>query len=654
MVITNFIKELESNPNVQKEIRSCIIETFSDIFRFLGDRNFKRWLFQSHLSSVMRKTIYKVISEENDKYFQEGKGRKGYVSVDDEKRTLVLRKGDGENKRIASHECFHLLVDADDGFNIFFSEGITEFLSEMLYNQKSKAYPPNVRMVSLLYEMYSDKLIQAYFLRNGDVFFDNLAYESSNYSRDNYLLEKMLKNNQIIDKIFTNLHCKLWNKNESKNISDDSTPQELFEKGRDVLLENYVYYLKSKIRNFDYIKDGKVEFDRFLLDISKVFLNAIFINEPSKNVINEYIINVINPCVKDLSSELIENSHLLYDCKDDKDRLNLKVQILQDMTSVFNGIVQAYQKDQNILDYANFNQDREPYISLNTDQALKLADTFLISDLFEKRTDLLNLLNRVNLISRATNMNEMDLDVILSKFAIEYTDDPKKFIRVAETYAIATNNLQQLKYDYDRDFSDVNYKRIFSSCFGDRLTYFERRDDKYSIMMIDEKTGDIEKLPLERGDISIANSEFYVEPVYRFSKNQLLPEDMKDDLAEGLNVYRIINYGESGSTYISFDEEFDILKLSNGKIDEKVMGFMDIKKECLSMITSISDRKDDDFSLKQDVSDFYSDEKRKIFLSGAIEVTKEVVATGDIEEQRKKIINIKENFMNKENNSKNI
>lgn len=574
MVISNIMKELESNPNIQEEIRNCIIETFSDILKFLGDRNFKRWLLQSHLSSVARKTIYKVSTEENDEFLKKNPKTLGYHEHDEEKRKIVLRKGTGDNKYVVSHENFHALANGLGGFDIFIGEGITEILSKILYDKKTVSYSRNVDIVSLLYDMYSDTIFRDYFLQKGDTFFDNLMQEASNNGKNYDVLVKMYENKEKMIECFTIYHNKMYNKDNQAAIEDARTPNQLFETGRNALIDNYVIYLKYRIQDFQYIKDGKVDFDKFLLDISTVFIKAERIGAPS---------SLLNPYLKDLTSELIENSHLLVDCTNEEEKKQLKLIIMKDISEVFLNIQHAYNKSLDIKKYSHIDQEVEPYISLNKNQSTKMANTFLTSKSFLQATDLLEILNRINSVAKATNMDEEQLSSIFKIIGIDLYGDYNTFLQIAQNYEIATAELEKLKRNYDQTFSRVQYVHISSPIFENELTYIEKKDNTFSILSINEKTGELTKLPLQEGISETISSGLHIEYIYRFSQIHN-PEIAKNAASKGKNTYQLINYDNRTIDYMTLGNNLDTIVFSRGKILSQPMNYEDIKKDCLTHI----------------------------------------------------------------------
>lgn len=175
--------QLDLNTSIQEDIKNMVKEVYSDIYSFLGERQFKKWLIDSHIKSIARRTIYQSLTEKEDDYLKENKTVLGYRTIASENRDkIVLRKHVGDNKSTTAHETFHAIVDGWGGFNSFFGEGLTEFLNKNLYNSKDYSYKDNVDVVSLVYSMYSDKLIKYFLTQRGDIFFFDLTRNIDEYS----------------------------------------------------------------------------------------------------------------------------------------------------------------------------------------------------------------------------------------------------------------------------------------------------------------------------------------------------------------------------------------------------------------------------------------------------------------------------------------
>lgn len=233
--------QLDLNTSIQQDIKDMVKEVYSDIYSFLGERQFKKWLIDSHVKSIARRTIYQSLTEKEDRYLKERKTVIGYRTIDSENRDkIVLRKKSGDNKSTTAHETFHALVDGLGGFNIFFGEGLTEFLSKNLYNSSSYSYKENVDVVSLVHSMYSDKLIKYFLTQRGGTFFFDLTKNIDDFSSN------IMRNRNIeIEEHFKKFHDMIYELEKSDYIGAKFHLDE----GINLLMSNYYVYTKARIKN---------------------------------------------------------------------------------------------------------------------------------------------------------------------------------------------------------------------------------------------------------------------------------------------------------------------------------------------------------------------------------------------------------------------
>lgn len=572
--LKNIQENIDKNPDIQPKIKNMIKDVFSNMYNFLGETGFKKWLIDDHFASVARKMICKVLTSKKDKYLEEKPTVVGYYAKtkDNKQRKIILRKKMGDNEYIATHEVYHALVDGEGTFSRFFGEGITEFLNRTMHKTDVFSYRQNVEVVALLYAMYSDRIFKYYFTKQGASFFFDIAKETNGRTQ-----ELMLQNNDLIETHFAKFHEIKYSHdlNDSKENSEANKELKL---GLDAIIRNFYMYKKSQIQQLQYMSNGQVDFDRFIKDMALVFsaYDKIEGRRDSKLIdgINSLLIN-----------QLIQDSHLLVGLDPDV-RQKAEARIRKDISSGIEDIRIKYKWGMQIPGVI-IDQQCEPYRTLNENVKEKLLQKFSQSNPSD-----LNLgqnVEMINYIARATNMSEEEIDTAIKNLDIERIPcDTTVISRTAQKYSVATANLQALKAKSENNFESTRYVQIDLDCLPHTRAYIEfvdRRD--VSLLLINGENGNINKLALnENGEL--LSEEGVVSRLHNKRSNYTkLPQEVKNED----RVFEVFSLDTKKSAFIGIPEdhsepkiEYNKLKVSNGEIVGKIGTFSEMREEVLSQI----------------------------------------------------------------------
>lgn len=563
--------QLDLNTSIQDNIKNMVKEVYADIYSFLGERQFKKWLIDSHIKSTARRSIYQSLSAREDSYLKKNKNVAGYRTVTTEQRNkIVLRKKVGDNKETTAHETFHALVDGYGGFSAFFGEGITEFMNKTMYNAKTYSYKTNVDVINLLYSMYSDKIIKYYLTRNGNLFFFDLAKELENAP-----IEVVQERNSELEKSFLTYHNIIYNL-DKKEPNELNLAEKEFTKGLNNIMQNYYIYIKMRIENFEYIKDGKVDFDSFSNEMAKVKADG---NKLRTN-------NCFNDLIDILISELIENSHLLENTGENKE--SIKKNILEAVKESIAYKEQKYTIGLDAKYIKNINQEEEPYKTLNKNQIEKLISKFITNS--KEKLTLERKIKILRNIKEATNLSQDELENLIVK-EISENCDSKLLYEISRKYTKTMSGIEAIKAENKKDFVTARYVHIELDSMPKTRTYLESKDNKIlSLLMIDDKTGEVYKINLNKYGALLPEKDIFVRQYDNSTeeKRKVIPEKLR----EFENVFQIYSIKTGKSTYIGLNDDFAIartgnkqnIRIVNGEIDWKVKYIDDVEKEALTKI----------------------------------------------------------------------
>ena len=533
-------RDIEKNDKIAEELKADIKETFSDMLEFLGKENFLRWVRKQDISKVARQTIYQVCTDEQDEYLKEHSSVLGYHQSpswnNGNQRKIVFKRDVGEGKGVRSHETWHALANGLGGYSRFFGEGITEYLSKVLYNKTNYSYKENVDVVGLMVDMYGNSVIREYLTGDGDNFFRNIASKvnkSSLASKDGLDINEMISN---MEKEFKTYHDSTYEYDDSGN------PKRSLIEGKKLFMETYFAYERSKIDSLEYYKDGKVDFTKYNKQLNKVINRAFSIGIPEKGLITRY---------KELTSDLIESSHLLEGLSGEE-RESAKKQILKQVYEQFNELVDGKEPK-------DINQEVEPFKSLNKDSALKLAEKKMsTTNFFDRkgRFEYIKYFNQLAVLRDKMGMSDYVFNAIVAKTNLEMAENPKLFDSFSRSVLGMHSEIVRLEEERKNELSNVRIKKAEIQSI-DGTAFLEKKDDEYQLLVVNSETGKIDTLPLNRNKGSITPIKGVYTDVERKHSIQGngYPKEVIEDLEQGNLVFKVQNiYRQRVGSYISINE----------------------------------------------------------------------------------------------------
>lgn len=612
-------KALEENRNIQPRIKNTVIEVFSDIYDFLGERGLKKWLLDNHFNSLARKVVIKVMTSRTNKHLKRNPTVKGYYKIEEGKKPkIVLRKKVGENKPDTGHEVFHMLGNGLGGFNIFFGEGITEFLSKTLYKNEFKySYRRNVDVVSLLYAMYSNRLLKYYFTTQGSQFFYDLAKETNGEKQ-----KKMIENLDKIEIHFTNYHMIKYRGLDNKD------PEIELKEGIDSLLENYWLYKEDQIQKFRYIKDGKVDFDSFIKEMAGVYSCYLRLYDLTRTIEEKGGLVFLNN-LDHLIDELLTNSHLLVGLDPDTQQ-SVKQNIGKQISSeiVNNSFKYKYGKIPDVI----MDQEDEPYRSLNENAKEKLLEKFVKN---KRSEDIFEQLEVISNIARATNMTQDEIEDAIRTVSLDNIRiKPNQAMNLARKYNMASSNLHAIEEYNRQNMLSPRYIQIDLDFEEQRRGFIEINVDnkEMSLLLLDDSTGRMDKVSLEKFGTVLPDQGLIIK---RCINKDELPENVK-----GMDrVYKVFSAEGKQTTFIGISDKFlensleESFKIVNGNIYNGFEYYNDMRESILSriLLDNMEFRKDNKESSQEDL------------LESTIRFTKRNMRTGIIQNQIQEIQQLIEN-----------
>lgn len=582
-------RDIEINPDIEKGMKDVIKNVFFAIYRFLGDRGFKKWLMDGRFGTVARRAIIREASAWSDKFFRTGnwagyqqniiqKTKKPGVPIQKNK-IVVNRKIQGKAYTLV-HESYHALVDGYGGFSRFFGEGITERLAHMTFhgpNSLSYAYKENVEVISLLEAMYSDRVYKYFLTKCGSRFFYDLARETN--EDDQNIMSDRIKS---IEGHLNKFHDMTYYNKET--VNGEQRQKELSEGVREII-ENYYMYKKSQIRDFKYIKDGKVDFDRYIKEMAGIYIAYGRISGIDADFYH------FNELSFGLMSELIESSHLLVGLSD-TEKIATKERIMNDCQNAYSYEINYMIKNGKTYPGKLIDQEQEPYNSLNQNAQGKLIQEFIMKN--SDQTTFADRLETLSKIATATNMTKEELQAVVTAINTEQIRyDGKALVDIAKKYSIASKGLEALNDFNDKEFETAVYTPIELGVIPEKKGYIEGTDqDKLSLVLLDRNSGEVSKIPLDRYGFILLDKGITIRPCEK--SDPRLPESMKDSE----RIYEVFSAEKNESTFIGMPDDLSKtelvrnqdysnqvgVKVSNGSISKDGFYFRGLRENALTTI----------------------------------------------------------------------
>ena len=560
-------KNLKLNQHIQADIRQIVYECYYDIYNYLGRTGFIKWVDKQKLTVGIRNIIFKSLTEKEDEYLKNNRGVVGYHRrpIDlSQKENIVLRKGVGDNKDTNAHEIFHSIVDGLGGFNQFWGEGITEFCKKAMYNRSQYSYPKNVEMVFLAYSMFGNIILKDYFSKQGDKFNFHLAKGA-----DNTIFQAMMKTGRHMNNYLESYHNIIYNKKDP-TPDDFKLANENLVNGIEGLLSIYYMYNQKQIESFKHIKEGKVDFNKFIDEQVKISKYLQVLVPYAKDFQKLFDQNIF--IREKLIEKMVEHSHLLFN-KTDEEKNQIMTKIKIDIHSKI-----ANRSTGKYLDIreTKINQElEEPYKTLNENATGKLVVSFLYND---DGKDFVSTIKKIADIQAATKdfSTEEIIDTIKiidekmqRKNALAILGDSKNFSRTIE-------NISQLEQQYECEIEIPTFRKVHIEGLDNLNTFIEFGTDKQALIVIDPEQGKMDRISLD--ELFQESSDFNM-----FTYKKLNKKDLSCSL---------IVKGEKVSDIVINPNSKDI-KITNGRIDEKpIIGIDSIYEDTLNSLVFKSIKKD--------------------------------------------------------------
>lgn len=563
-------RDIDENDKIADEIKADIKETFGDMLEFLGKENFLRWVRKQDISKVARQTIYKVCTEEEDLYLKEHKTVRGYHQRpyigNGNQRTIVFKRDVGEGKDVRSHETWHAFADGLGGYSRFFGEGITEYLSKMLYDEKRYAYKDNVDVVDLMVSMYGVKVIREYLTKRGSTFFKEIASDinkSSLASKDGIDIASTIKK---MDEDFNIFHDSVHEKNTTYTLQDG---KEALKAAKDSFIDIYFAYERTKIEDLEYYADGKIDFEKYNKQLNTVAKKAANLGIDPEKLVAKY---------KALTLDLIESSHLLEGLSGDE-REKARIEIRDKVYEQFNKYTKG-EKDFKI------NQEEEPFKTVNKDAELKLTEKRMKLERFtnkEGKFDYKKYFDELSKLKNKTNMSDYLFNAIIAKTNLEMSEKPKEFTNFATRILKAYSEVTRLEEEREKDLSRVKMQKAKIRALEGQA-FIEKKDDEYQILVVGED-GKINTIPLDK-DRSTDIKGVYVKKITAFNvEGKPYPPNVVDDVKNKKTVFEVENiFRGNYKTYISInkDPDKDEIEINNENLPKEeqeswIAGFNNVK-----------------------------------------------------------------------------
>lgn len=563
---------IESNSGISEEIKDVIREIYGDIYAFMDKRNFLRWINFQNISDVAKSIIYDVCQESEDKYldsrtlgyFKFFRDEKSQV-----KRKVVLKRENSKEKRVGAHETFHGLVGGLGGFSAFFGEGITEFLAKTMYNAEDKFYVDNVETIYLLISMYGMKPIRDYLTNQGASFFSRINREIVDGNTSSKKAEELAEKTQEMLDTFA-IYQKMAGANEKSTRKERAeTEKELLEKGRRLLIEQYVEKVKSSIDKLEYYTNGLLDIERFNTDMLNVLITAREIGVDTSFLMTQQ---------EETTDYLIEHSHLLVGLEgEEKNRMK---------EALFGIIGDQFYEGYTGNKIHKIPQNKPFYRQVNSDIEEKIISFAFKEENFGDKShfDFGRYFQILNNFAENVCSSSESLEEYLERISVSLSNFPEEFKMFCERLLCTFQDVNDLSHkSYIRDES-VKIGSAKVAAVGDSKAYIIKRDKEHSLLAVDKDTGELMDIPLSA--VKYKSRGLLVEELHSYDIDMAhYPDFVDGELATGNRVFRIINKKSETTSYISLSEEENTGVVLNGllenRIDSLTDGFRELKESII-------------------------------------------------------------------------
>lgn len=535
-----FESALDLNPNfTDEDLKNIVYESFEQIFTYLGEAKFIRWINKKELSENMKKLVIELFTEQEEKNYPNWSG---FYTMSTNRIKL---KSKDVNTNI--HETYHFITDYRGRFNEFMNEGLTEYMNVKTQNKNSCSYYQNVKFIAFLHKMMGDSLIRAYFIGVDEQFKKNMSTYISEDGKES--LEEYSK----FDNLLNELHQVLYSDKKDDIFENEIETQENY---KDSLISDFKEYVKNiacnsfakQVKNLNFYKNGELDFRAVVDEIRKIVKSA----QSACIDYNFLDIEFDNEIYKRCLEIFLDGTHILTD----GNREGQKSEIVKKVFSPAERIGPNSKKPANIY----FHNLEEVYKDSYNALPFKLAKIKLEDNqelLKDGKFDIAKFLTQIALIKTATNVSELELDTIISNYLLKNISkevDIKSVNEAIKNTLSVQESLNKIQVEREKNTVESRFVKITDE------NYIEKRDNQFWYIQIDKKTGKIKQ--------SRFPNIIDCRPVGRnaFKENDL--RDFDSRIIAGSIQTR------NGTIQIAIDDNFEkIVVQQNGKV----------KKDCLKL-----------------------------------------------------------------------
>lgn len=285
----------------------------NEVKKVLDDYKFKsKVLFSINLFSLnIEEMTYSIKKEYNN-------AAGLYVPYDN----TIYIKDLLEKDKIVNHELFHVssnnFIKRKSGITIKdnienLDEGITEYLKLKSKNELSSdyGYQLEVFVVEFLIFIYGDKILEPYFIGNGEKFYSQFESFSDDIKKINYKLNEISQktsyqvhrlNYLLALELFSNITSNFSLDDLELNVKTKRTIRNFFDNNKEIALKLKEYKKDNDITNYNYKYQGinniyynnwekyyKTNVCDIFEEIIVCLIKIAFLNNNSKNEILEFL-----------------------------------------------------------------------------------------------------------------------------------------------------------------------------------------------------------------------------------------------------------------------------------------------------------------------------------------------------------------------------